>query len=259
MVTKKQIKSYVTDKVHWAATTAKTTTYRLNSVRSAIDYKPLTLLRFMKAAKWSKYSQLKAFNAVTNMVQWEIENGEEKENPYKAYLRANPKTFANAYTRRPATTTMATATSLIGTITDPAARDKAFQILYSGMRWGESKTYKDGWCAGKTGSRQVVVLPQYQNVHYPYTYETFRQALNEVGLTPHQLRKIFLTHMAMEVGVNVFQLQKLAGWKSLNSATAYVACHNKDMVKIMDKFHKGLSKSCQTQELAEPLKRLGTN
>lgn len=164
------------------------------------------------------YSRVTTWRQVT---QFWGETKPNEENPYRKFRQENKQFFKNKYIRRPATETMKEAKEKIDSITDPAIKKKAFELLYSAMRWAESLTIQDGYVVGKGGRERQVHVPKIEGPAFTGHYRTFLRALKDVGLKPHTLRKIALTACANN-GASSFELMEIAGWRSLSSATAYI-------------------------------------
>lgn len=153
-------------------------------------------------------------------------------NPYREFRSKNKRLFIDQYVRRPATETVDDALGKINSIEDPAIRRKALELLHSGMRWSESFTLKNGFIVGKGGLQREVFLPNIKGPEYTGSYSTFLRALKDVGLKTHSLRKIRLTKCAND-GATMFELQAIAGWKGLSSASSYIGVRRERLKELM--------------------------
>lgn len=252
----KAIEKYINSNPLWSQATKKSERSRLRSVQKFVNGQPQELLEHLKGEGANRHTMQKVYYRLAAFVDYLISKGEydgDRANVFRAYLIAHPRLFRDAYKRRPASISLPEAQRRIAQIPCGTARRKALQILYSGMRWGESQTYKAGECIGKTGRRTVVVPNELENVSYNQSYDTFYNHLKKVALKPHDLRKIFLSHLAIEKGIDPFTLQAIAGWKSLSTATSYIACHDDRVLHVVQKLHKELN-LCDKQNSSTPLK-----
>lgn len=222
------IESYLAKKeLAWSPKTLYSTRCVLLKVAPYLTGEPRALWDFIKETQQG-YSRVTTWVRVCGF--WDFAKPGE-ENPYRVFRSENSRLFKDQYNRRPARESMKEATVKIRSIKDPATRKKAMELLYSGMRWSESFTLKDGYVNGKTGERKVSV-PKIAGPEYTASYRTFVRALKDVGLKPHTLRKIALTECSNH-GASVFELMQIAGWKSLAAATAYIGVREERVEQIM--------------------------
>ena len=216
------IDSYIQDmELRWSETTKRSERARLERWAPAIDGNPATLWAAVRHL--APYSRTTTWTRVVAYVDWTIETGHQTgPNPYRAFRSKNFKQFKNTYQRRVPQLSFEEAVARINTLSAPGIREKALQLLYSGMRWSESLTLQDGWVIGKGGKRRRV--PQRaQGVSAPLSssYHAFYRELRKVGLKPHDLRKLALNHY-VAAGANPFELAAIAGWSSINTAQSYI-------------------------------------
>lgn len=65
---------------------------------------------------------------------------------------------------------------------------------------------------------------------FPFRIWQAEKILNKVGMNPHYLRDIRLTHMVTLYGYNAHQLVKFAGWQNISPAERYVRLGVDDLV-----------------------------
>lgn len=162
------------------------------------------------------YSRVTIWTRIVQLVDWIGVN----PNPYKIWRTKNARLFKNAYVRRQPDTTFEEAERRLRTLPADVQR-RGLEILYSGMRYSESATHKDGQVVGKGGLARDVLVPDVAGPEYRKAYTTFVRHLRTVGLKPHDLRKLALTQL-VELGANEFELCKIAGWTSLAPALSYI-------------------------------------
>jgi site-specific recombinase XerD len=225
---KEKVEAYLKDmELAWSKKTLKDAKSALNRVLPALTGDSRALWDDLVKTQ-SGYSRVTTWGIVSRF--WDFAFPDE-ENPYRTFQKKNKRLFKDQYFKKPATLSIEDAKEKIESISDPSIRKKALELLYSGMRWGESLNVKEDVCDGKTGKRKVVI-PKIEGPKYEKSYLTFLRALKDVGLKPHDLRKIGLTEV-VKAGADVFELQKIAGWKSLNSAASYIGVKPERLEQIM--------------------------
>lgn len=215
------VNSYIEAKrLAWSDTTIRSERYRLASVTQALDGNPLTL--------WGHLSELKPYSRLTSWVRvcsfwdWLIARGYKKGiNPYVSFKKENQRVFKGSYVRASANFSTREVLTKIQQIKCSESHSKARQLLQTGMRYTESFTLQDGIVVGKGGKRRRVFTDEIPGKVFTKSYSHFRRQLAEVGLKPHDLRKVFLTEL-VEKGANEFELCALAGWSNLNTASSYI-------------------------------------
>lgn len=65
---------------------------------------------------------------------------------------------------------------------------------------------------------------------FPFKVGKARKIISKIGMNPHFLRDIRLTHMVTIYDFNAFQLAKFAGWKNAKPAERYVRLSYTDLV-----------------------------
>jgi len=230
----------------WSATTLRSEKHRLKALSPYLNGDPKILWNYIESAL-APYSRVTAFTRATDFWQWCInggylsheehnQEGSEKEqqgnksrqghNPYQAFRQENKKLFKNAYKRKKAPCGFEEAKRRLNTIQNPIIRLKAMSLLMHGLRASELGTVEEGSLYGKGDKRRMLYglnIPAETLVEIKkVSYSTLRQALANVGLKPHDLRKAFATRL-VEMGVNHFDLCEVMGWSSITTATAYIA------------------------------------
>lgn len=218
------LKKYQIFKKHaWSASTHHCESYRLPKYAPFITGSPTILWDHLEKRKMAKSSRANLWTRVTDFWNWMEDNGHvDTQNPYSKWRRQNPRLFRNAYTRRLTALTMAEAEALINKIPRHVHRKKAFQLLYTGMRWNESFSLKKNLIIGKGDKTREVFCPkEFRDIEYNFSHTAMHRQLKRVGLNTHMLRKIFLSHLANN-GANGFDLCAIAGWSSLSTAQHYI-------------------------------------
>lgn len=234
---KNLITSYLDDmKLAWAPSTLRSEKYRLSAVAEALEGDPAILWGLIKDKK--PYTRLTIWVRVTRFWDWLLANNyKEGTNAYEHFKKKNARLFRNVYTRRSPDTSFDEANRKINQIDDIQSREKARQLLKTGMRYTESLTLQDGYVDGKGGKRRRVYASGDQPSTYSQSYSYFRRQLKAVGLKPHDLRKICFNKL-VDNGINEFELCAIAGWSSINTASSYIKSDEKKLEKLMEKINE---------------------
>lgn len=230
---KDKLEAYLKEmEYRWSDTTKVSVRYSLTRLLPVLDGDPVSLWKHLEPM--AAYSRVTTWSRVGNF--WDFVSP-EAPNLYKDFRRKNARLFKDQYVRRTPKDGVKEAKEKIDQITDPAIHKKAMELLFTGMRWAESFTIKDGFVTGKGGLKREVFMPVIEGPMYKGSYRTFLRALLDVGLKPHMLRKINLTE-CVNSGANIFELQKLAGWKNLESARSYISVKNERLRDIVESVRK---------------------
>lgn len=143
-------------------------------------------------------------------------------NPVKQFMRDKANLFKQVYKKKEVDLTFDEAKKRIAKLQDEEVKEKALQLLYTGMRYAESMAVNDdGQVKGKGGWVRDVPNAKEFEAKFSMSHTTFWRALKEIGLTPHDLRRLFATEMA-DKGAMEADLMKAMGWRSSNMASLYV-------------------------------------
>ncbi len=216
-------------KFSWSESTLKSEGYRLRALAPHLTGDPLNLWQHIEQ-NLRPYSRVTTYTRATAFWQWCIDRGylekDSKENRYEAFRKENKKLFKSSYERKKAPCSFEEAKGRINQIGNPAIRLKALSLLMHGLRYSELATVEDGSIYGKGDKRRILygmdvpseVLVEIKNI----SYSAVHSALREVGLKPHDLRKVFATRL-VEKGINHFDLCEVMGWASIQTAQCYIA------------------------------------
>jgi len=233
------IQKYLTEKkLAWADTTIRSTKYRLMSISDVLTLQdPLALWTHIERLK--PYSRVTVFTNVVSFFDWLLE---EKHltgvNEYKKFRRKNAKLFKNAYRTRKPTVSYQEAEHRIGTIKDGEVRSKCLELLSAGLRYTESLSRVDGGVIGKGGKWREIFTKKYKLKPSPWSksYSHLRRHLANIGLKPHDLRKLFLTELVKH-NANEFELCQIAGWASITTASSYIKTERNRLEELVNHVH----------------------
>jgi|ERR1019366_4094796 integrase len=233
MVTK--VERYLEDmKNAWAPKTLHNTKLTLGRLLPVLTGDPQKLWDELCKTQ-SDYTRVMTWGKVCGF--WDYAEPDSR-NPYRDYRKKNARLFRDKYLEKTTSETAKSAREKIASITNPSIKRKAMELLLTGMRYTESLTLKDGVILGKGDRKRKINVPEVEGPEMTCHYKTFYNALRDVGLKPHTLRKIYLTECVRK-GANVFQLKKLAGWKSLQSAVSYIDVDEDSVREIQERVRKG--------------------
>lgn len=222
----------------WSATTQRGERARLNAVlvdpsgSSPMDKTPEEMWGHLLAVGMAPYSRLTTWVRLSHFYDWLLAKGYRTGvNGFKAFRQANPKFFKNVYVKKHPKINLRTAKLLIGQLQEPYRQIASFMLL-TGCRFSEVATYKDGFVLGK-GNKQRRVYNVDTAVEVNVSHWDFWKALSQVGLKPHDLRKISLSELVRN-DINAFELKAVAGWSSLQTAESYIAVNEEKISKRME-------------------------
>ncbi len=228
------IAEYLKDmELAWAASTQRSEKHRLNAVADLLNGDARALWDALEKRGMAPYARVTTWTRVCAFYDWSIENGKlTGPNPYAAFRRKYGRLFKNQYQRSVPSVVWTDAIRRIDALSDRGVREKALELVRTGMRYAEHGTYQDGQVTGKGDKRRRVFLPDGQHISsYVGSYDTFARKLARTGLKPHDLRKLFLNRM-VEMGANTFELCELAGWNDLNTARSYIKANSQKLEKL---------------------------
>lgn len=228
MSIKKRIAEYLDDKKNsWSPTTLKVETSRLNGLAEVLDGDPKRLWKALDS--YGPYTRVNMYGRVCTF--WD-EAFPSKPNPYTAWRDKNANFFKNAYEPKRVSLSYDEALTKIKAIEDEAIRARALDILKGAVRWAESEQPKGrDYIVGKGRKKRPDFRPETEGPAFTQSYDTFLRKLRKAtGLTPHDLRKLALTHAA-ESGAEAADLMEIAGWKSITTAALYLQPKRTDRLK----------------------------
>lgn len=237
------IDMYLADHTNaWSDSSKRSESARLRSLGDLLGQPADTVWKALMARQQKPYTRVTTWTRLCAFTTWAIDNGHAPgPNPYQAFRRKNAKLFKHAYQRKIPDVTFQEALARIARIQDEDTRGKALDLLKSGMRYAESFTFNGREVVGKGGKPRRVYLSQPAGAHYSASYRTFLNRLKQAtGLKPHDLRKIALNNF-LKNGARIEQLQEIAGWSSMTTASSYVKARDEEVQALVLKAQGGAS------------------
>lgn len=226
------VERYIKSKENaWSETTRQSEGSRLLKVVELLDGNPETLWEALEEQEYGNYSKATIWTRVSCFWDWCNKEGlisAESGNPYRSYRTSNARLFKNVYKRSPSRLSFDEIKSRIAQISHKKVRNKALELLTSGLRYTESLSKEDGNIVGKGGKVREFLGDQICD--WDLSYSFFYMELKKVGLSPHDLRKAFATRM-VESGMNPYDLCRVMGWSKLETAMSYVQTSKRDELK----------------------------
>ncbi len=212
-------------KESWSESTLRSEASRLRGVTEHHLQNPEELYKFLlETRKLKPYSLRTVFIRAGEFVDFLISHNEfAGQNKVKRFMDDKAKLFKYAYKKKEVGITFDEAAKRIKSIKNPGVRQKAKQLLYTGMRYTESTTLnEDSQVVGKGGwHRDVPMAKAIPIDQFNKSYATLYRELKKLGLTPHMLRKLCATKL-VEAGAQEADLMKSMGWRTSQMASLYV-------------------------------------
>jgi site-specific recombinase XerD len=213
-------------KLSWSESTVKSEQSRL---KHASDMTLGPVAHYLKLKDELKPYALKTtFIRLSDFMQWQIDEAIiQGPNTYKTFMKKNAKLFKGVYEKEKIEIGFKEAVQRIKGIADTEVREKAIQLLSTGMRWTESFTLDDlGMVTGKGNKRRRVFNKQ--AVEFIQSKSSFaRKLFRATGLKPHGLRKLFANEMVKR-GFSSADLMQVMGWSDISTATSYLQAKKDD-------------------------------
>lgn len=200
----------------WSKTTLLTEASRLRRLGEDFMKKPEDVLPLWEQ-RYSAYTLKQNCIRAAHFIDWCLAEGLlVGNNQWRIYLVRAKAKHKHAYKAKRVDMTFDEAVTCI-TQMDSRVRPAAEALLKSGLRISELARVVDGRVVGKGGRERFTVLESSVTTNVPL----LRQELARFGLTPHALRKLFLTRCA-EKGASPQDLCEIAGWSSIQTAFWYL-------------------------------------
>lgn len=221
----KEIQSFLdVNKMAWSESTKRTERARFNKLLPVLDGTAQKLWDFMEMK--SPYYKLITFNRV---IEFFSHSFPLKENTYKIWKKKNARLFKHVYNREEIGISFEEAKNKIMSIKDDLFRNKAMELLTTGMRYNESLSLNKDTLTiiGKGNKPRKVFISEEMRKAQKYNgpYWAFYSELSKIGIKPHTLRKLFATKLVQK-NVSQVDLLKIMGWESMQTAAIYLQPNN---------------------------------
>lgn len=227
------VREYIKSKANaWAPTTLRAEEARLRAMEPALTGDPQVLWDFLELHH-KAYSRTTYWTRAVQYWDWRIASGlSSGPNLYSAWRKENARLFKGTYERAVPTLSYTEARERILSIPQTSIRDYALYLLAGGLRYTESCTLEGGQVLGKGSKRRKIFFKEDSVQPSPVPYMKLYRALKDIGLKPHDLRKIYANELAAR-GASPFQLCKAMGWANLNTAQSYIEATDNSIQELL--------------------------
>jgi integrase len=188
--------------------------------------------------KLNAYSTKQVLIRASSFIDWALEHKLYlgASNPFKTLLSRESKYFGKAYISKKVKLTFDALKDALTALPATKERDFALEMLKTGVRIHEAfllvhqadKTQ----VIGKGGKARKVFGWSYPHAKPP-TRAAVARILKEIGVTPHQLRKAFITRLAQKTELTHAEICAIAGWSSFTTAQRYMQVREEDKIAAM--------------------------
>lgn len=233
MFTDKNISAYLADhKDTWAESTIRSKQSLLKKMKKSVGNCSQQKAIDYIEANYKPYSQKTNLIHLSAFTDWLIREGKIKgaENGFAGRIRKASFKFKSAYEKRLPEITFKEAQEKINSITDSEVRRVANILLHTGLRISElwKVDHEQGTVMGKGSKRRSYIGDTFDAPKVSVTW--IRLKLAEVGLKPHDLRKVFATFL-VENNYQIQEICSIMGWSSFDTAQFYLIVRAKDELK----------------------------
>lgn len=226
-----KLKEFLKEKeLAWAETTMKVESARLSKYLPQISCGPRDLWDSLQSKK--PYYRLVTWNRVCEFISWALPSD---PNRFEEFKTKNKRLFKNCYQKKKINISFSEAESRIKTspLSTPL-KQKALELLYTGMRYKESFTRNaSNEILGKGNKPRKVYSSFKPQKKYKKSYHSFYRGLKKIGLTPHMLRKLAATRAA-EKGAKPHELCEIFGWSNISTGYWYFQTNENKLKEIME-------------------------
>lgn len=242
-------------KLAWARTSIKNERYRLRFHGPHI-FDPPAQYYLELSKRQTNHSIKTTLTRLGMFYQFLVENEKippTSKNPWKAFLVSHALLFKHSYVPERLKVTYKEAMERIQTMEHPY-RLAALQMLESGMRYCELRTFDGEKCIGKgSKTRYIYLRDELRNFRYRGSYSALFVRLKALGLKPHSLRKLCATEFCNQPGANDMDLCEVFGWESIETSYRYRQPKKVDHLKKLLQNVVDQAATTKTLEVSLPL------
>lgn len=210
-----QINKYIESKaLAWSETTLKSEQSRLNKISHLLQLAAPELHKALQSL-YAPYTVVTTMQRIASFKAW------QGDNSYQEYIKNAARLFKGQYNRKRVGITFEEARARIDALSSPAVKQAAILMLTSGLRVHEALKYDGNGLVSGKGSKIRRVFSTITVKNHDITYLQVYRALKEVGLKPHDLRKLAATKLAAS-GFKEADLLEVMGWSNIQTAGYYL-------------------------------------
>lgn len=168
----------------------------------------------------SAYSLKTVMLEISNWYKWAVREGIKKDNPWSREVAKRAQYFKGAYKPKRLEMTYDEMVEKINKVSCDQVREASREILRTGVRISETRTADSDKVTGKASKVRKFYgdSRKFKGV----SVHQIRRGLKEVGLTPHDLRKMFATRLARSGKFDEVTMCEVMGWESFDTAKSYL-------------------------------------
>jgi len=220
----------------WSASTQVTAISKLRQAAKFLNKYGLEadkVYSAMQSSGYSAYTIKTMFTHIRGLMDYALHIGVYSGvNPFEIFVKVvAPNKFKTANVYKPKEVSLdwdAAVSAISSAAIDMDTKETCLYLLKTGLRISElykierDPVKSEKWFVkGKGGKiRPVLFAPPDGVILAPHT--SVQAALKEIGLTPHQLRKLTATRLAECGNIEVHELQQIMGWSSIATASIYI-------------------------------------
>ena len=213
----------------WSTNTLKSERARLNSLAPIMSRPPRDIYLVLKEAGKKPYTIKKYLMRLSEFLSWARPN---EANEVKDFMQANKWLFKHAYQTKQIGKSYDEVKSDIETICQPDVKAHALFLLRSGLRIHESyrvQTDDSGqpFVVGKGNKRRQVYAQPPKKLTSEWRLRT---GLKSIGLTPHDLRRVFATKL-LRSGLAIHDVAAVMGHTGIHTIMRYLQTSQHDSLR----------------------------
>lgn len=221
----------------WSASTYKSEHSKLKIIVKVVRETGLNGADFFKSIKKLGYAPYFIKTLMQRAGSWYEFGARYKifpsfSNPFRDFSKRNAQLFRHSYTVLKVKMDFDDAQEKINQIEDENMKLFCLALLHSGLRIHEAYkvNYEDSTVVGKGGKLRKVYFNYKGSVPPPSIYSV-RSKLTELGLKPHDLRKLLATRLARH-GMTHRDIMEVMGWSSIETASKYFQPEAQEKLKL---------------------------
>lgn len=205
----------------WTSTSFKTELSRLRAHSTLVTGQPSDLHEGLKRKGLSGSTIKTVFVRVADYWGW-LNRLRNEDNPYHLYMEKHARVFKRVFVKQVVNMSFDEALSKLEQATmAPERKAYLVSLLNTGARVSELENVgADQHITGKGGKSRFV--PDAKQQSMPCSHVTlWRELKRHVGLTPHDLRRLFATKMK-QAGMDIKDIASLLGHSNIQTTFKYL-------------------------------------
>lgn len=208
-------------KLAWSESTIRSEGYRLKAISWEHLDNPTKQYEVL-AERMKPYAMVTTFHRLSSFYEWLLRHGHKTGyNIYREFMEEHARLFKNAYQKKKVNVDYNETLTKISKIKRLESRAKAIFDLKAGLRV-QADRIEGAEVIGKGGYRRPLFVSKSElPPPFKMSYSTYLSDLKSVGLSPHDLRKVFANKL-LRSGLTLTDVMAAGGWRSLQSVEKYL-------------------------------------